>query len=129
MIETKGFNELCKKLESMGAEGAVIGKQALKQGSKTMLSQMKQDAPKLTGRGAANLKECKTKKTARGLYLFVGIDAKNWDACRGLYFHHYGAYSRAGSLWMNGSFEKAYAPCQAEIKQLLIRQIGWMWDK
>lgn len=117
-IETKGFDELIKKLEDMGRQGNKIAKSAVEKGAKIVLEQQRKDAPKLTEEGSKNLDIGEIKKYKSGVYAKVGITKDNWEKTKHLYFQHFGYNNRGWNMankpklvvrrvgWMNESFEK-----------------------
>ena len=111
----EGFDDLVRKLDTMGQVGNKIGNNALKAASQVIVEQQKKDAPRDTGKGAESLKPGKIKTSAaKNKYIQVGIVSEsNWESVQGVYFQHYGYKNHrtgkyhAGSLWMDHSFEKA----------------------
>lgn len=124
-LDVKGFDSLLKKLDSLGSVGDKVGKKAVRAGLKVVLDQEKKDAPKDSGNSASKLRITNIKQYKGGtVWGKVGIDGKNWEQCKALYYQHYGYINhRTGDKvtkhvgWMSESFEK----CKSEAEQEMIR--------
>ena len=111
----KGFDDLDRKLESLGDVGKRIGKKAVREGMKPIVKQMRKDAPKDSGDGAKKLKvtTVKTYKTGTAVAR-AGINASNWEQTKHLYFQNFtyenhinGKIVEVHAGWMFDSFERS----------------------
>lgn len=131
-IKVKGFDELEKKLESLGNVGRQVSQKAVRSGMKPVLEQLKADAPKDTGSSAKALRVTKTKyypKTGSAI-IRAGIDSKNWDKTKGLYYAHYSFTNHINDKkvtknvgWMNKSFEKSKSTGEKEIIKVVQEEL------
>lgn len=111
-IETKGFDELIKKLENMAEEGNRIAKSAVEKGAEIVLEAQRKDAPNDTGEGAKNLSIGEIKKYKTGVYAKIGITKDNWEQTKHLYFQHFGYYNKGWKM--------------ANKPKLVVKRVGWM---
>lgn len=125
-FELKGMDSLINKLEKLSNTPDRVKKKLVHEGAKVALNQMKTDANGQfhgTGTGAANLAVIETRDGAGYLFVDVGIGESNWYECRGLYFQHYGFYSKPPTQWMNVSFNKSKPQVKRIIKDGLSREL------
>lgn len=115
-VKISGFNELERKLDSLGDVGRKVGKQAVREGIKVVVDQMKKDAPKDTGNSAKSLKTTAIKTYPRTgtAVARAGINASNWEKTKSLYFQHYGYINHINNKkvtknvgWLSRSFNKS----------------------
>lgn len=132
----KGFDELDKKLESLGNVGKKVGAKAVREGIKPIVEQMKKDAPKDTGKGAKSLKTTTVKTYRTGTAVArAGINKTNWEKTKHLAYLNYGfenkglnftgqrnALSHVG--WMSKSFEKSKSKGEKVMREIASQEIN-----
>lgn len=130
-IETKGFDELIRKLEDMGTKGVLVAKKGVLSGANIVLEQQKKDAPKDDGDSAEALSIGQVAKYKTGVYAKIGITKDNWERTKPLYFQHFGYNNKGWNMskkpklvvrhvgWMNRSFEKV----EERAKQAIIDEV------
>lgn len=125
----EGFDELIKTMDELGDIGKKVGRKGIKKALEATLPTVKEIAPKDSGEAVNNL-SIGTIKTYQGGSVWggVGINAKNWDKTKSLYFQHYGfKHYKDGKLvephkgWMDKAVE-ASAPKAIGILENEIRQ-------
>lgn len=136
-IETKGFDELIRKLEDMGNKSNLIAKNAVTKGAEMVLEQQKKDAPSQTGKGAAALSIGEVKKYKTGVYAKIGINKDNWEQTKHLYYQHFGYHNKGWKMknkpklvvkragWMNESFNKVEDKAKLAIIAEIKNKIRW----
>lgn len=131
-MSTEGFDELVRKLESMGKAGNIIANTALKQGAAIILNKQKQDSPKDTTAGSKELKvgKIKTAKSSKNKYVQVGIvPGIDFQKAKGIYFQNYGYKNHrtgryhASTLWIDKSFEKVKEKAMSKVLNILQREM------
>lgn len=131
-MSVEGFDELIKRLESMGKSGGNIENKALKVGAAIIVEEQRKNAPKDTSNGAKELQvgSIKTAKS-KNKYVQVGITpGVNWDKAKGIYFQHHGYRNHrtnkyhAATLWMDKSFLKAKEKAMGEMLSILQRELN-----
>lgn len=123
-FEVGGMDKLMKRVDDISQAPAKVKKQLINQGSREVLSQMKNDAPKDTGNSASHLAIVEGRSGQDYLFLDLGIGEKNWYECRGLWFQHYGFKSKSATLWMTSSFKKSKSKASKIIKEGLKRELN-----
>ena len=145
-----GFDDLENKLDSLGNVSRKIGMTAVRKGMRHALEQMKKDAPdNPSGVSSLGIKYDKRKgakalKTTTSKYypktgscvIRAGIDKKNWEDTKHLYFHHYG-YENLGLGgkvkhtdyqkhigWVTKSFNKALPKAEEEVIKTVQSEIS-----
>lgn len=105
----KGLDKLNTRLDSMGQAPDRLKKQLINQGANIVLDQMKSDAPKGDGGSYKHLSIVDSRSGKNYLFLDIGINYKNWDQCRGLYFQNYDGERSAGRWvqWIDRSFGRS----------------------
>lgn len=131
----KGFDELDKKLESLGNVGKKVGAKAVREGMKPIVEQMKKDAPKDTGKGAKALKTTTVKTYRTGTAVArAGINKTNWEKAKHLVFQHYGYENKGLNMngkkvtvhvgWMSKSFEKSKSKGEKVMREIASQEIN-----
>ena len=117
-FDLKGFDELMQKSERLKEKSLKNGKAIVNEGAKIVLEQQKKDAPRRTGKGAEALKITETKLYKTSVYAKIGINSKNWEVTKGLWYQHFGYHNNGlggrfhgkfvatNAGWMNESFDK-----------------------
>lgn len=131
-MNVKGLDDLLSKLDRLGNVGQKVGKKAVRSGLNIILKQQKIDAPKYTGNSAKKLRVTKVKQYKGGtVWGATGINSKNWEECKSLFFQHYGyIHNRSGKKiklhvgWMTDAFEKAKNKAQAEMIKIANAEIN-----
>jgi len=130
-MSVEGFDELLKKLESMGSVGGTIENRALKVGAEIIVEEQKRNAPKDTQDGSKELKvgNIRTAKS-KNKYVQVGIPpGVDWDKAKGIYFQHHGYKNHrtgryhAATLWMDKSFIKAKEKAMSAMLSVLEKEL------
>lgn len=114
-IELDGFDDLFETLDTLGNVGDRIGIDAVKEGLKIVTEELRSSAPKKTGKGAKSLRIIRVKNYKSGnVWGKSGIDGKNWEQCKGLYYQNYGYENHINNKmvtknvgWVVKAFEKA----------------------
>lgn len=125
-FEAKGINNLLKKFDNLSNTPSRVKNKIVMDAGNVILQQQKDDAKSLfkgTGRGANALAICKERTGEGYIFLDIGISSKNWRECRGLWFQHYGFYSKSATLWLTKSFKKAKPKVNRHIKESLSREL------
>ena len=131
-LETKGFDDLFNTLDILGNVGDKVGKNAVKAGAEVGLPYLKKYAPKDSGDSAKKLRITSTKKFKNDWWTQMGIDDKNWEQCKGLWFQHWGF-----THWKNGEkiskhvgwMDKAYKKAENEMGSVMIKALESELDK
>ena len=117
-FDLKEFDNMMQKFEKLKEKSMKNGKQIVNQAALIVLEQQREDAPRRTGKGADNLRITETKLYKTAVYAKIGIDSKNWEVTKGLWFQHFGYHNNGlGGIfggrfvathagWMNKSFDK-----------------------
>lgn len=115
-VKISGFEELERKLDSLGNVGQKIGTKAVREGMRPVVDQMKKDAPKDTHQSSKALKTTSVKsypKTGTAVAR-AGINESNWSRAKAAYFQHYGYINHFNGKrvannvgWMTKSFNKS----------------------
>lgn len=96
-INIEGFDELFKTIDELGDVGNRISTSSLKKAMKPGLDIIKNNAPKDTGGSAKALRIGTVKRYSNGgIQGKMGIDATNWNECKGLWFQHWGYENKGG---------------------------------
>lgn len=133
-FDLKEFDNMMQKFENLKEKSVKDGKKIVNKAAKVVLEQQKKDAPKKTGKGAKSLKVTETKLYKTAVYAKIGINSKNWNTAKSLWFQHFGYHNNGlGGIfggkfvathagWMNVSFDKckdeAYSVMYDEIKKI-----------
>ena len=133
-FDLKEFDNMMQKFERLREKSIKDGKKIVNKAAHIVLEQQRQDAPRRTGKGADNLKITETRLYKTAVYAKIGINSKNWEVTKGLWFQHFGYHNngmggRFGGKfvavhagWMNVSFDKckdrAYSVMYDEIRKL-----------
>ena len=131
-LETKGFDELLNTLETLGNVGNKVGRNAVKAGAEAGLPYLKKYAPKDSGDGAKKLRITSTKKFKNDWWSQMGIDSKNWEDCKGLWYQHW-SYTH----WKSGEkiskhvgwMDKAYKKAEKTMGDTIIKTLEVELDK
>ena len=126
-LETEGFDDLFDTLDLLGNVGDKIGKDAVTKAAKSGLPYLKQYAPKDSGDGAKKLRYINTKKFKNDWWSQMGIDDKNWEACRGLWFQHWGYthWKSKEKISKNvGWMDKAYKKAESEMEKVMMKELN-----
>lgn len=95
-LKIEGLEEIFDTVDSLGNVGKKISTSALKKAMKPGLEIIKSKAPKDTSQGSKKLRIGSVKQYKDGgLQGKMGIDEKNWEECKQLWFQHWG-YSNNG---------------------------------
>lgn len=142
-MNVDGFDDLFATLSSLGSVGDKVGKKALRAGLKSVVKQMKIDAPKGDGSlgiptkvndGYKKLKVLNVKRFKNGTFIgYAGINSKNFEETKHLLFHHY-AYGNKGLNftgqpinmhvgWMTKSYEKSKKNAQNELERVVVEEL------
>lgn len=108
-LTIKGLDALNNKIDTMSQAPDKVKKQLINEGAKVVLNQMKSDAPK-GGDGSYKHLSIVDARSGKGyLFLDIGINHKNWDKTRGLYFQNYDGERSSGEhvQWMDKSFSRS----------------------
>ena len=128
----KGFDELESKLDALGKVGDKVEKTATKEGAKVVLDHFKNNAPADSGKSRKALKVTSTKKFKSGTWSRVGINASNWEKCKGLYFQHYGYTHWKSGKQVNtnvGWMTKEFSKVEDKARNVIIREAQKELDK
>lgn len=126
-FELKGLDKIYNKFDTIAKAPAGMKDSVVQTAATIVLNQQREDVNRLfngTGRGAAALSIVKKRSGENYTFMDIGINRSNWEACRGLWFQHWGFYSKSATLWMNKSFKKSKAAANKEIKNRLSRGLG-----
>ena len=117
-FDLKEFDAMINKFEKLKEKSIKNGKQIVNVGAEIILAQQKIDAPRDSGNGAESLKITQTKLYKTSVYAKIGINSKNWELTKGLWYQHFGYHNNGwGGIfggkfgathagWMNKSFDK-----------------------
>lgn len=128
-LKIDGFEDLFGTLESLGNVGKKIGKSAVKDGLKEVLSQMKDDAPKDTSNSARNLEITRFKQYKGGsVWGACGIGLGNFEKTKGLWYQNFGYQNHGKRVevnvgWMLKSFNKSKSKAQDIIMSSAYKEI------
>ena len=124
-LEIKGITGLIDKMDVMNQAPEKVKKQLVNEGGKVVLDQLKADAPKGDGNSYKKLSIVDGRSGKGYLYIDIGINHKNWDQCRGLYFQNYeGERSNGKHLqWLNKSFSRSKRQARNIIRNGMLRAI------
>lgn len=130
-FDLKEFDNMMQKFERLKEKSIKNGKKIVNEAAKIVLEQQREDAPVNTGKGAANLKITEVKLYKTSVYAKIGINSKNWEDTKGLWYQHFGYHNNGlGGIfggrfvathagWMNTSFNK----CKGKAYDVLYQQI------
>lgn len=119
-----GTKNLTKRFTDMSELPGKVKKRLINQSANIVLSQLKQDAPKDTGKSAASLAIIDGRNGDEYLFLDVGIGKKNWEKCKGLWFQHYGFKDKSATLWMTSSFQRSKSKAAKIIRDGLKKEMN-----
>lgn len=124
-ISVKGIESLNNKLDAMGKVTDRVKKQLVNEGANVILDQMKNDAPKGDDNSYKKLGIVDGRSGDGYLFLDVGINHKNWDECRGLYFQNYDGERSSGEhvQWIDKSFSRSHGKAKKIIRDGLKRAV------
>lgn len=130
-VKTSGFDELLDTLELLGKVGDKIGKDVIKSGAKAGLPYLKKYAPQDSGDSAKKLRVTSTKKIKGNWWAQMGIDDKNWSACKSLWYQHWGfTHWKSGEKvaknvgWLDKAYKKAESTIEEAMMNELDKEIG-----
>lgn len=117
-IEISGFDDILKTIDELGEVGNKVGKKGVKKALEIALPIIKAEAPRdedSSSHGADSLSIGSIKSYKSGsIWGGVGINSKNWDKTKHLYFHHYGyQHYKNGKFvqphkgWMDEAMDKS----------------------
>lgn len=131
-FKCNGIDKLIKRFEDMGQVTEKCKERIVTQGAAVILNQQKNDAPISTednedGIHAKDYLDVVDERSGEG-YLFqdVGINSKNWEKTKGLYFQNYNGQKSSGKhiLWMEKSFKISQVKAKKIIKDELIKELN-----
>lgn len=117
-FDLKEFDSMMQKFENLKDKSIKHGKKIINEAAQIVLEQQRVDAPRDSGKGAENLKVTEVKLYKTAVYAKIGINSKNWEVTKGLWYQHFGYHNnglggRFGGKfvathagWMNTSFDK-----------------------
>lgn len=126
-FELKGLDKIYNKFDTVANAPSGLKDSVVHTAATIVLKQQREDANRLfngTGRGAAALSIVERRSGESYSFMDIGINSSNWEACRGLWFQHWGFYSKSATLWMDESFKKSKSAASKEIKSRLSRGLG-----
>lgn len=114
-MDIEGFDDLLGTLDKLGKVGDRVGIDAVKEGLKIVTEELGSSAPKKTGKSAKGLRIIRVKNYKSGnVWGKTGIDGKNWEQCKGLYYQNYGYENHINNKmvtknvgWLVKAFEKS----------------------
>ena len=125
-FDLKHFDEMMQKFEKLKENAMSRGKKVVNVGAKIVLEQQKEDAPRRTGKSRDGLKISETKLYKTSVYAKVGLNSKNWEQSKSLWYHHFGYHNHlTGKFygyhagWMNTSFDK----CKDRARKAMIAEL------
>lgn len=124
-LTIKGISALNNKFDTMSQVPDKIKKQLVNEGARVVLDQMKNDAPKGDD-GSYNHLSIVDGRSGKGyLFLDVGINHKNWEKTRGLYFQNYDGERSSGEhvQWMDKSFSRSKVKAKKIIRDGLKKAV------
>lgn len=134
-IEFDEFDDIIRTMEELGDIGTRVGKKGVKKALESALPTIQAEAPKdgessdhgADSLGVGTIKSYKSGSTWGG----AGINSKNWDKTKQLYFQHYGYhYYKNGKLvqphkgWMDKAIEKSAPKAMSVLEQALNEELN-----
>lgn len=131
-LDYKGFDDLFSTMNSLGKVGDKIGKDAVKAGLTKGLPTIKRYAPKApdSGAGARSLKVTDIKKFGADWWGQMGINHKNWEKSKHLFFHNFGYEMKNGKRyeghvgWLDRAYKAAEKDMQTAMEQKLNTELN-----
>lgn len=121
------IDDLMSSLDKVGDIGDKIQKDALKKAGKIMLKSQEKFAPKDSGDGASVLSISNIKKYRRSKdpYIKIGIDKKNWDKGKGIWFQNFNGIHSSGEHlgWMKKAYENAKEECAEVMSKEILKEL------
>lgn len=124
-FECKGLDRLIKKIEKISQVPERLKDEVVMDGAKEALKAQKNDAPKGSGDGAEALKITDVRKDEGYCFIDVGINAENFDKCRGIYFQNLDGERSSGEhiMWMQKSFKSVEKKIKDDITKKISKEL------
>lgn len=124
-FDTKCLEELLKDFQNLDSKiKKTIAKEAVDEASDILLESIKQEAPKAKVNSKSSYlfldKEIMSSSDS-SIQAKMGINSKNWEQTRGLWFHYWSFRSHTErDLWLDRGYDAAIHKCEDIIKHKVI---------
>lgn len=126
----KGIDEIKKSLNNLDKKVAnKIAKVSVDEAAEIILNSLKTKAPKAKQDSTYSYTFLDKETTRKGgtHQAKMGINSKNWDMTRGLWYHYWGFRSHGRDLWVDRAFDESIDDAQALLYSKLEKGIRESW--